>query len=228
MKAAPRIFARGAALRAAPRPCGGLYAGLGAPTPRRAPPPVRTCTHRPLSRRFSRTRALTARTVLHRMTDPMPHSPAFPPRHPSLVLPLTRRKVRPSHPLITPPQGSSVCTRHIHILRAHRYARARRTHPAVPARSPHAPCCLPSTLTPRPHRPYPHPAAPAPACTHRPLPRRRSSTVSPVPTAHTSSAPARLPAEVLKLQDFSFYQSISNFVVSLPNLSKRREGTTFP
>ena len=109
----------------------------------------------------------------------------------------------------------------VHIRRARRYARARRTHPAVPARSPHARCCLPSTLTPRPHRPYPHPAAPAPACTHRPLPRRRSSTVSPVPTAHTSSAPARLPAEVLKLQDFSFYQSISNSVVSLPNVSKK-------
>ena len=185
MKAAPRIFARGAALRAAPPPVRWFICGAGRPDA-----PARTCAHRPLSRRFSRTRALTARTVLHRMTDPMPHSPAFPPRHPSLVLPLTRRKVRPSHPLITPPQGSSVCTRHIHILRARRYARARRTH--------------------------------------RPLPRRRSSTVSPVPTAHTSSAPARLPAEVLKLQDFSFYQSISNFVVSLPNLSKRREGTTFP
>ena len=37
---------------------------------------LRTCTHRPLSRRFSRTCALTARTVLHRMTDPMPRSPA--------------------------------------------------------------------------------------------------------------------------------------------------------
>ena len=85
----------------------------------------------------------------------------------------------------------------VHIRRAH-IVRARRTHPAVPARSPHAPCCLPSTLTPRPHRPCPHPAAPAPACTHRPLPRRRSSTVSPVPTAHTSSASARLPAEALK------------------------------
>ena len=32
---------------------------------------------------------------------------------------------------------------------------------------------------------------------------------------------ARLPAEVLKLLAFSFLQSISNFVVSLPNLSEK-------
>ena len=43
---------------------------------------LRTCTHRPLSRRFSRTCALTARTVLHRMTDPMPRSPAVHPHRP--------------------------------------------------------------------------------------------------------------------------------------------------
>ena len=57
----------------------------------------------------------------------------------------------------------------------------------------------------------------------RPLPRRSSH----VPSAHRTSVPhapattARLPAEVLKLQDFSFYQSISSFVVSLPNVSEK-------
>ena len=45
-------------------------------------PRLRTCTHRPLSRRFSRACALTARTVLHRMTDPMPRSPAVHPHRP--------------------------------------------------------------------------------------------------------------------------------------------------
>ena len=215
MKAAPRIFARGAALRAAPPPVRWFICGAGRPDA-----PARTAT-RPHLHTPSLVPPFLPHPRPHRAHGATPYDrPDAPlarlsPRHPSLVLPLTRRKVRPSHPLITPPQGSSVCTRHIHILRA------RRTHPAVPARSPHAPCCLPSTLTPRPHRPYPHPAAPAPACTHRPLPRRRSSTVSPVPTAHTSSAPARLPAEVLKLQDFSFYQSISNFVVSLPNVREK-------
>ena len=34
-------------------------------------------------------------------------------------------------------------------------------------------------------------------------------------------APARLPAEVWKPQTFSFYQSISNLDVSLPNVSKK-------
>ena len=57
----------------------------------------------------------------------------------------------------------------------------------------------------------------------RHLPRRSSH----VPSAHRTSVPhapattARLPAEVLKLQDFSFYQSISNFIVSLPNVSEK-------
>ena len=69
------------------------------------------------------------------------------------------------------------------------------------------------------------PAPSPPVCTRirRPLPRRSSH----VPSAHRTSVPhapattARLPAEVLKLQDFSFYQSISNFVVSLPNVSEK-------
>ena len=36
------------------------------------------------------------------------------------------------------------------------------------------------------------------------------------------------PAKVLKLQTYSFYQSISIFIVSLPNLSKGCEGATVP
>ena len=57
----------------------------------------------------------------------------------------------------------------------------------------------------------------------RHLPRRSSH----VPSAHRTSVPhapattARLPAEVLKLQDFSFYQSISNFIVNSPNVSEK-------
>ena len=58
---------------------------------------------------------------------------------------------------------------------------------------------------------------------------RRTAKIPPYPppralTARTPAAltaPARLPAEVLKLQDFSFYQSISSFVVSLPNVSEK-------
>ena len=48
---------------------------------------------------------------------------------------------------------------------------------------------------------------------------RYPSAPAPVPAPRKKSA--RLPAEVLKLQDFSFYQSISNFVVSLPNVSEK-------
>ena len=98
---------------------------------------------------------------------PTPHSRAFPPRPPALVLPLTRRsprrKARPS-------------------------ALATHTSPA--------PAAFPAPAA------HCHPSAPAPV----PAPRKKS---------------ARLPAEVLKLQDFSFYQSISNFIVSLPNVSKK-------
>ena len=47
----------------------------------------------------------------------------------------------------------------------------------------------------------------------RPLPRRSLPAVPP--------ALARLLAEVLKLQGLSFCQSISNFVVGFPNLSKK-------
>ena len=93
-------------------------------------------------------------------------------------------------------------------------------------------CALASRHCPRtartcssPHPPHTSPAPSPPVCTRirRPLPRRSSH----VPSAHRTSVPhapattARLPAEVLKLQDFSFYQSISSFVVSLPNVSEK-------
>ena len=77
-----------------------------------------------------------------------------------------------------------------------------------------------------PYHPHPPHAAQRPT---RPsfIPRSQSCRPSSRPR-RAPPAPVSLPTEVLKLQDFSFYQSISNFVVSLPNLSKRREGTTFP
>ena len=61
--------------------------------------------------------------------------------------------------------------------------------------------------------------SPAPAAFPAPAAHRHPSAPAPVPAPRKKSA--RLPAEVLKLQDFSFYQSISNFVVSLPNLCKK-------
>ena len=103
---------------------------------------LRTCTHRPLSRRFSRAVPL-APTHLH----PPPLVPPFLPH-----------------------------------LRPHR------AHGATPHDRPDAP-----------------------------LSRR-----SPAPSALAAlSETARLPAEVLKLQAFSFLQSISNSTVSFPNLSKK-------
>ena len=86
--------------------------------------------------------------------------------------------------------------------------------------------------------PLPHSSAVRP---HPPPVRTRSLThrTARTLTAHTSPAQslartvlrhrralpapdsARLPAEVLKLQGLSFCQSISNFVVSLPNVSKK-------
>ena len=45
---------------------------------------------------------------------------------------------------------------------------------------------------------------------------------------HPHPHPLVHPAEVLKPQTFSSLESISNFVVSLPNLSKGCEGATVP
>ena len=64
----------------------------------------------------------------------------------------------------------------------------------------------------RPDAPTPRaPAVPRRIRRHWP---RRSLPAGP-------PALARLPAEVWKPQTFSFYQSISNLDVSLPNLSKK-------
>ena len=62
---------------------------------------------------------------------------------------------------------------------------------------------------------------PAPAVFPAPfLPRRPTlSRAARAPVA--PRAPVTHPAEVLKLQTFSFYQSISNFVDSLPNVREK-------
>ena len=125
--------------------------------------------------------ALTLRHC-NRPGAPMPHSRAFPPRPPSLVLPLTRRSPAARFVRPHPPQGSHA--------RAHRTARALTAH-----------------------------TSPAQSLARTVLRHRRAL---PAPDS------ARLPAEVLKLQDLSFCQSISNFMVSLPNLSKRCEVATVP
>ena len=99
------------------------------------------------------------------------------------------------------------------------------------------PVIPPAPTPPRPHPPrthrpralpHPHPSRAAPtvprpavhpphrACTHSPT-RLLSVRAYRVP----APVPACLPTEVLKLQDFSFYQSISSFVVSLPNVSEK-------
>ena len=63
-----------------------------------------------------------------------------------------------------------------------------------------------------------------------PSPFTRRTVLAPTPPTRLLSVrayrvpapvPACLPTEVLKLQDFSFYQSISSFVVSLPNVSEK-------
>ena len=217
MKAAPRIFARGAA----PPPVRWFICGAGRPDA-----PARTATRPHLH---------PPSLVPPFLPHPRPHRTHGATPYDRPDAPLARLSPTPSvsRPAAHPSQGSSVppadypAARLVRLHPPHTHPprpplRPRPPHtPRCARSSPRAPCCLPSTLTPRPHRPYPHPAAPAPACTHRPLSRRRSSTVSPVPTAHTSSAPARLPTEVLKLQIFSFYQSNSNFDVSLPNLSEK-------
>ena len=80
----------------------------------------------------------------------------------------------------------------------------------------------------RPSAPAAHRASVPPAPrTHRPR-ARRAARRSPRHARSFTRRAIRLPAEVLKLQAFSFLQSILNFVVSLPNLSKRCEGATVP
>ena len=81
-------------------------------------------------------------------------------------------------------------------------------HSAAP-QPPRCPTRLPFVPHP-PHRPRPL-AHPPP-------------TVSPTPPhllVFTPPAPACLPADALKRQSFSFLQSISNFIVSLQNVSEK-------
>ena len=90
--------------------------------------------------------------------------------------------------------------------------RSSRIRRPLPRRSSHA--IHPSRAAPTVPRPAVHP--PHRACTHSPT-RLLSVRAYRVP----APVPACLPTEVLKLQDFSFYQSISSFVVSLPNVSEK-------
>ena len=93
--------------------------------------------------------------------------------------------------------------------------RAPPTHPYHSPASPRVPVAHPAALTHLPAVPI-APAAHTPPC---PL-------VHPAHCPHLNSLVH--PTKVLKLRTFSFLQSISNFMVSLPNLSKRCEGATVP
>ena len=124
-----------------------------------------------------------------------------PPRRPDA--PRARRATPHPPPLAPPFLPRSLCAPHICT------ARALTAHTSVPlarlaTRTRRSPCCAHSFT----RRSYlarrAHPA-------HRP---RLNSLVH--------------PTKVLKLRTFSFLQSISNFVVGLPNLSKRCEGATVP
>ena len=117
------------------------------------------------------------------------------------------RRNRPHAPLVCRSsrirRTPRICTVHPHP------PRAARTRCAHIARAIH-----PSRAAPTVPRPAVHP--PHRACTHSPT-RLLSVRAYRVP----APVPACLPTEVLKLQDFSFYQSISSFVVSLPNVSEK-------
>ena len=87
-------------------------------------------------------------------------------------------------------------------LRTARATHTRRAHNASTVLRPrHMRRPTPSPRTVRAH-------SAARTCTHRPC--------------------RRLPTEALKLLAFSFLQSISNFAVNLPNVSRRCEGATVP
>ena len=129
-----------------------------------------------------------------------------------------------SHPTPAPPHALAEHRPHIRTTRPPRHAypsltlRRSLIYPPFLSHPPRT-ALHPSRAT----RTSPAPSPPVCTRIRRPLPRRSSH----VPSAHRTSVPhapattARLPAEVLKLQDFSFYQSISSFVVSLPNVSEK-------
>ena len=101
-------------------------------------------------------------------------------------------------------------------LRLHRLrlpCRHRTARPPFPA-----PRALSAARLVHRDRTVPRPVIP-PAPTPRVRIRRAHIAHAPcrAPILRAPPKPARLADEVLKLQTFSFYQSISNFVVSLPN-----------
>ena len=99
---------------------------------------------------------------------------------------------------------SRACIRRSHAAPSPRLHQSpHRTHPLV---------CRP-TPSPQPHRP-PHAAR-----TYRAAPRSHR--------AH-SAVPARSPRQSFEPRAYYSLQSISNFDVSLPNVSKRCEGATVP
>ena len=119
---------------------------------------------------------------------------------------LTARTPRIAHAAHTSPLPHTARThrrspRHAR-LRTARATHTRRAHNASTVLRPrHMRRSTPSPRTVRAH-------SAARTCTHRPC--------------------RRLPTEALKLLAFSFLQSISNFAVNLPNVSRRCEGATVP
>ena len=119
--------------------------------------------------------------------------------------------------MCSPPAPSTLTARAVpsHARTAPCPRRAPPTHPYHSPASPRVPVAHPAALTHLPAVPI-APAAHTPPC---PL-------VHPAHRPHLNSLVH--PTKVLKLRTFSFLQSISNFMVSLPNLSKRCEGATVP
>ena len=123
-----------------------------------------------------------------------------------------RHRNRPAAPLVC---RSSRIRRSSNAPSAHRAS-----VPSAPASAvrPHPPPAPASASRTRAYRAI-HPSRAAPTVPRRPA-------VHPPHRPHLNSLVH--PTKVLKLRTFSFLQSISNFMVSLPNLSKRREGTAVP
>ena len=132
------------------------------------------------------------------------------------------RRNRPDAPLVC---RSSRIRRSSNAPSAHRAS-----VPSAPASAvrPHPPPAPASASRTRAYRAI-HPSRAAPTVPRRPAvhPPHRACTHSPTRLLSVRAyrvpapVPACLPTEVLKLQDFSFYQSISSFVVSLPNVSEK-------
>ena len=91
-----------------------------------------------------------------------------------------------------------------------------RAPPSLVPRS-SAPASAARCQRPNPHCPHNRTMPHSPAVSPAPTPFRTASAA----TAHAPPEPVRLLAEVLKLRTYSFCQSNSNSVVSLPNVSKK-------